>query len=71
MELLLPPDLQAFVTKQVESGSFPSASDVIHAGLRLLLEQESTEEEKLEEELEEEELEEEKFKEKLEETMLS
>src|SRR5262245_2726776 len=49
MELLLPPDLPAFVTKKVESGSYPTANDVIQAGLRLLLDQEVSEAQRLDE----------------------
>jgi antitoxin ParD1/3/4 len=38
MNVTLTPELEDFVTRQVESGLFPSPSEVIHEGLRLLRE---------------------------------
>ena len=38
MDISLPEELEACVTQKVESGQYPSASDVIQAGLRLMQE---------------------------------
>ena len=41
MEITLAPEFQEFVEKQVKAGAFPSAQQVIEAGLLRLLEDES------------------------------
>jgi putative addiction module CopG family antidote len=38
MIVTLPPELEEFVIRQVESGLFPNSNEVIHEGLRLLRE---------------------------------
>ena len=37
MTVTLPPELQQFVEEQIESGQYPNQTDVIQAGLHLLL----------------------------------
>jgi antitoxin ParD1/3/4 len=41
IEITLPEDLDELVREKVASGAYPSASDVIHDGLRALQERES------------------------------
>ncbi|MGP6188569.1 MAG: type II toxin-antitoxin system ParD family antitoxin [Vulcanimicrobiaceae bacterium] len=40
MTISIPPEMDAFVRSQVESGRYASSSEVIRAGLRLLQDQE-------------------------------
>jgi antitoxin ParD1/3/4 len=40
MTISLPPEMEAFIRSQVESGRYASSSEVIRAGLRLLQDQE-------------------------------
>lgn len=49
MNVSLTPELEAFVTKKVESGLYGSQSEVVREGLRLLMEQDRMTEARLEE----------------------
>ena len=48
MDIALTSDLESFVKKKVESGQYASADAVVHAGLRLLEQQQRDREEQLE-----------------------
>ena len=47
MNILLAPELEQIVTRRVESGQYHSPSEVVERGLRLLEEQESSQEARL------------------------
>lgn len=49
MDVSLPPELEDYVGRKVESGLYPSASEVIHEGLRLLKENDELRQRQLEE----------------------
>lgn len=47
MNISLTPEVEKFITDQVESGQYPTASEVVRAALRLLEEQGRSREERL------------------------
>ena len=47
MEITLPSDLAAFVTSKVKAGAFPTPSEVVGEGLRLLQERDELERQRL------------------------
>jgi antitoxin ParD1/3/4 len=49
MNVLLPSELEKFVTEKIESGLFRSGNDVILEGLKLLKERDEAQESRLEE----------------------
>lgn len=48
MDIALTEDLESFIRERVASGKYPSTTDVIRAGLRLLAEHENLDERRLE-----------------------